>query len=52
MSASVKLWKDKKTQELYENQADLYAIIKATEKLEKAYVRGEYFLKDSSKYII
>ncbi|KAK9133865.1 hypothetical protein Scep_013393 [Stephania cephalantha] len=35
----VKLWSDKREREMYENFADLYAIIKATEKLEKAYVR-------------
>lgn len=35
----VKLWNDKREREMYENFADLYAIIKATEKLEKNYVR-------------
>ncbi|KAF3791719.1 Vacuolar sorting-associated protein [Nymphaea thermarum] len=35
----VKLWHDKREREMYENFADLFAIIKATEKLEKAYVR-------------
>lgn len=35
----VKLWSDKREREMYENFAELYAIIKATEKLEKAYVR-------------
>ncbi|KAI3984934.1 hypothetical protein MKX01_004702 [Papaver californicum] len=35
----VKLWNDKRYREMYENFADLYAIIKSTEKLEKAYVR-------------
>ncbi|MCL7051770.1 hypothetical protein MKW94_006877 [Papaver nudicaule] len=35
----VKLWNDKREREMYENFADLYAIIKTTEKLEKAYVR-------------
>ncbi|KAK9156207.1 hypothetical protein Sjap_003687 [Stephania japonica] len=35
----VKLWSDKREREMYDNFADLYAIIKATEKLEKAYVR-------------
>ncbi|KAF8409349.1 hypothetical protein HHK36_005424 [Tetracentron sinense] len=35
----VKLWNDKREREMYENLADLYTIIKATEKLEKAYVR-------------
>lgn len=35
----VKLWNDKREREMYENFAELFAIIKATEKLEKAYVR-------------
>jgi ESCRT-I complex subunit VPS28 len=35
----VKLWNDKRERELLESLADLYAIIKATEKLERAYVR-------------
>ncbi|XP_062223188.1 vacuolar protein sorting-associated protein 28 homolog 1-like [Phragmites australis] len=35
----VKLWNDKRERELLESYADLYAIIKATEKLERAYVR-------------
>ncbi|XP_026410547.1 vacuolar protein sorting-associated protein 28 homolog 1-like [Papaver somniferum] len=35
----VKLWNDKRDREMYDNFADLYAIIKTTEKLEKAYVR-------------
>ncbi|KAI4299299.1 hypothetical protein L6164_032769 [Bauhinia variegata] len=35
----VKLWNDKREREMYDNFAELYAIIKATEKLEKAYVR-------------
>lgn len=35
----IRLWNDKKEREMYENFADLYAIIKTTEKLEKAYVR-------------
>ncbi|KAK9068942.1 hypothetical protein SSX86_013058 [Deinandra increscens subsp. villosa] len=35
----VKLWNDKHERETYENFAELYAIIKASEKLEKAYVR-------------
>ncbi len=39
--AMIKLWSNKQQQELYESKADLYAIIKATEKLERAYVRGE-----------
>ncbi|MCL7031234.1 hypothetical protein MKW94_000841 [Papaver nudicaule] len=37
----VKLWNDKREREMYDNFADLYAIIKATEKLEKAYVRDQ-----------
>ncbi|KAF2564742.1 hypothetical protein F2Q70_00016307 [Brassica cretica] len=35
----VKLWNDKHERETYENFFELYAIIKATEKLEKAYIR-------------
>ncbi|KAK7252196.1 hypothetical protein RIF29_35984 [Crotalaria pallida] len=35
----VKLWNDKREREMYDNFAELYAIIKATERLEKAYVR-------------
>jgi ESCRT-I complex subunit VPS28 len=35
----VPLWSDKREREMYENFAELFAIIKATEKLEKAYVR-------------
>jgi len=35
----VKLWNDKREREMYDNFAELYAIIKATEKLEKAYIR-------------
>lgn len=35
----VKLWNDKRERDMYENFAELYAIIKTTEKLEKAYVR-------------
>lgn len=38
-SMEVKLWNDKREREMYDNFAELYAIIKATEKLEKAYVR-------------
>lgn len=37
--AEVKLWSDKREREMYDNFADLFAIIKTTEKLEKAYVR-------------
>ncbi|OVA20203.1 Vacuolar protein sorting-associated [Macleaya cordata] len=43
----VKLWNDKREREMYDNFADLYAIIKATEKLEKAYVRD---IISSSQY--
>mmetsp|Transcript_20095 Transcript_20095/g.59672 ORF Transcript_20095/g.59672 Transcript_20095/m.59672 type:complete len:215 (-) Transcript_20095:769-1413(-) len=35
----VKLWGDRKEQLLCESKADLFAIIKTTEKLERAYVR-------------
>lgn len=36
----VKLWNDKREREMYENFSELFAIIKATEKLlEKAYIR-------------
>ncbi|KAL5730056.1 hypothetical protein ACHQM5_002929 [Ranunculus cassubicifolius] len=35
----VKLYNDKREREMYDNFADLFAIIKTTEKLEKAYVR-------------
>ncbi|MBA0867763.1 hypothetical protein Goshw_003758 [Gossypium schwendimanii] len=35
----VKLWNDKNERETYENFAEIYAIIKTTEKLEKAYIR-------------
>ncbi|CAH8360631.1 unnamed protein product [Eruca vesicaria subsp. sativa] len=35
----IKLWNDKREREMYENFSELYAIIKATEKLEKAYIR-------------
>ncbi|RYQ82382.1 hypothetical protein Ahy_B10g100968 [Arachis hypogaea] len=35
----VKLWNDKCEREMYDNFAELYAIVKATERLEKAYVR-------------
>ncbi|PKA52422.1 Vacuolar protein sorting-associated protein 28 like 2 [Apostasia shenzhenica] len=35
----VKLWNDKREREMCDSFADLYAIIKTTEKLEKAYVR-------------
>lgn len=35
----VVLWKDQKEREFYESFAELYAIIKTTERLEKAYVK-------------
>lgn len=35
----VKLWNDKRERDMYENFAELFAIIKATEKVEKAYIR-------------
>ncbi|GKG18260.1 vacuolar protein sorting-associated protein 28 homolog 2, partial [Tanacetum coccineum] len=35
----VKLWSDKHEREMYEKFSELHAIIKAIEKLEKAYVR-------------
>eukprot|EP00262_Sarcandra_glabra_P021168 TRINITY_DN877_c0_g1_i1.p1 TRINITY_DN877_c0_g1~~TRINITY_DN877_c0_g1_i1.p1 ORF type:complete len:210 (-),score=22.40 TRINITY_DN877_c0_g1_i1:57-686(-) len=43
----VKLWNDKREREMYDNFADLFAIIKTTEKLEKAYVRD---IISSSEY--
>ncbi|GAQ86421.1 Vacuolar protein sorting-associated protein [Klebsormidium nitens] len=42
----LKLWNDKAEREMYENFADLYAIIKTTEKLEKAYVRDVISAKE------
>eukprot|EP00249_Psilotum_nudum_P036049 c6233_g1_i1 orf=241-870(+) len=39
MATEVKLWNDKREREMYDNFADLFAIIRTTEKLEKAYVR-------------
>ncbi|CAA7046943.1 unnamed protein product [Microthlaspi erraticum] len=39
MMMEVKLWNDKREREMYENFSELFAIIKATEKLEKAYIR-------------
>ncbi|PKI43642.1 vacuolar protein sorting-associated protein 28 homolog 2 [Punica granatum] len=35
----VKLWNDKRERDMYENFSELYAIIRATEKVEKAYIR-------------
>ncbi|XP_008806759.2 vacuolar protein sorting-associated protein 28 homolog 1-like [Phoenix dactylifera] len=43
----VKLWNDKREREMLDNFADLYAIIKTAEKLEKAYVRD---LVSSAEY--
>ncbi|CAO2197382.1 unnamed protein product [Urochloa humidicola] len=46
----VKLWNDKRERELLESYADLYAIIKATEKLERAYVRDLVSAADYEAY--
>ncbi|KAF7031076.1 hypothetical protein CFC21_042454 [Triticum aestivum] len=46
----VKLWNDKRERELLESLADLYAIIKATEKLERAYVRDLVSAADYEAY--
>ncbi|KAM0937015.1 putative vacuolar protein sorting-associated Vps28 [Dioscorea sansibarensis] len=35
----IRLWNDKREREMYDSFADLYAILKTMEKLEKAYVR-------------
>ena len=35
----VKLWTNKKEREQFNNQADLFALIKTVDRLEKAYVR-------------
>eukprot|EP00775_Hariotina_reticulata_P006864 gene6864-7080_t len=42
----VKLWNNTKEREKYENLADLYAILKCTEKLERAYVRDGVTAKE------
>jgi ESCRT-I complex subunit VPS28 len=42
----VRLWHDKREREMYDNFADLFAIIKTTEKLEKAYVRDVVSAKE------
>jgi ESCRT-I complex subunit VPS28 len=42
----VRLWRDKREREMYDNFADLFAIIKTTEKLEKAYVRDVVSAKE------
>eukprot|EP00246_Nothoceros_aenigmaticus_P017068 TRINITY_DN808_c1_g1_i1.p1 TRINITY_DN808_c1_g1~~TRINITY_DN808_c1_g1_i1.p1 ORF type:complete len:214 (+),score=43.70 TRINITY_DN808_c1_g1_i1:84-725(+) len=42
----VRLWADKREREMYDNFADLFAIIKTTEKLEKAYVRDVISAKE------
>ncbi|KAF3567198.1 hypothetical protein DY000_02014039 [Brassica cretica] len=39
MMMEAKLWNDKREREMYDNLAELFAIIKATEKLERAYIR-------------
>ncbi|KAK9828516.1 hypothetical protein WJX72_000513 [[Myrmecia] bisecta] len=44
--ALVRLYINKKERETYENYADLFAILKATEKLERAYVRDAISAKD------
>jgi ESCRT-I complex subunit VPS28 len=42
----VRLWSDKKEREMYDNFADLFAIVKTMEKLEKAYVRDVISAKE------
>jgi len=42
----VRLWHDKREREMYDNFADLFAIINTTEKLEKAYVRDVVSAKE------
>ena len=42
----VQLWQDAKEREQYENFAELYAIIKTTERLEKAYVKDMISAKE------
>eukprot|EP00879_Flechtneria_rotunda_P008829 GHRR01009249.1.p1 GENE.GHRR01009249.1~~GHRR01009249.1.p1 ORF type:complete len:212 (+),score=46.06 GHRR01009249.1:393-1028(+) len=42
----VRLWNSAKEREKFENLADLYAILKCTEKLERAYVRDVVSAKD------
>lgn len=42
----VKLWANAKDREKFENLADLFAILKCTEKLERAYVRDGINAKD------
>jgi len=46
IGTEVKLYTNNKERELYENLADVYAIIKALEHLEKAYVRDSVSAKD------
>lgn len=43
---AVKLWNSKKEQETLDNYADLFAILKTTEKLERAYVRDAVTARD------
>ncbi|OAE22008.1 hypothetical protein AXG93_4804s1130 [Marchantia polymorpha subsp. ruderalis] len=45
-SMATVLWTDKREREMYDNFADLFAIIKTTEKLEKAYVRDVISAKE------
>eukprot|EP00878_Enallax_costatus_P013385 GHUV01013996.1.p1 GENE.GHUV01013996.1~~GHUV01013996.1.p1 ORF type:complete len:109 (+),score=9.76 GHUV01013996.1:339-665(+) len=42
----VRLWTNAKEREKYDNLADLFAILKCTEKLERAYVRDGVTAKD------
>ncbi|WIA28037.1 hypothetical protein OEZ86_010623 [Tetradesmus obliquus] len=44
--SEVRLWANSKEREKYENLADLFAILKCTEKLERAYVRDGVSAKD------
>lgn len=46
VSSEVKLYTNNKERELYENLADVYAIVKALEHLEKAYVRDSVSAKE------
>ncbi|KAJ1698483.1 Vacuolar sorting-associated protein 28-like protein [Rhynchospora pubera] len=51
----VRLWNDKRERELLDSLADLFAIIKTTEKLEKAYIRdlvaSDYYESECLKLI-
>ncbi|WIA07968.1 hypothetical protein OEZ85_007442 [Tetradesmus obliquus] len=44
--SEVRLWANSKEREKYENLADLFAILKCTEKLERAYVRDGVSAKE------